>query len=1318
MSENMQNTLFRFISYRSPQLAQEGNKELNFIFDKRASSGSASNRSNSSVTTSCGFLNAVRLKGKCSKWSAMQTYALKNRTHFVQSEQQLKDDFGSLYELTNTLFSKRSELTEDEIYSLIIDDSSSSARLICEEFYSNETNFDKLWDNIYFQVITQNNFYLKESLFQLLITLNFLKYVHQNFNLNSGKGDFYFTLLNATVVLSEELFSESKVVPVTTEIALSGVMSLGIDNLGSEEEYPNQEYPNSFMQKKLAVEVAQLIINQSTTAIKELEQLIQKDVSFSLNYTLSTEAYFALFRVAEIPKIKSFQQAIDILKNRIDEENRIILNSTLFSESLVNISGVLISVQNLNQEVLPENSLRFAMISTPREHNKVQFILSIAGLPNDVFVIKASYQTTNQTTKSNSFKKVNTSSIILFPDDKALSTNLIEDHLIISGELSLSNNKTYQFVINVFEDGSQGVDKITNRLPLIGSGLLNQIKTNLVIRNPVSYANEVFGEVESFGEVAEGSSSSGNGTSGTFTSGSKEPPVEKEKTTNNNVAFVPNKFGFRQLGIAEYKKVEQSVRCYVPGEVSHIENIMAREYKDKTTRRLQKTENTDTTSSETEKERLTDTSTTNRFEMQNEISNVIQQSKDFSAFANVHGDFGMIKFDAGAAFATHTSKEESTRQAVTQAQEITNRALDRIVQKVKEERVRKVTEEYEETNRHGFDNRDSNQHVVGVYRWVDKIYKNQIWNYGKRLMYEFMIPQPSKLHRLALLEQTNNGFLDTIVKPIDPRTSTSFKLENYSALEDETILKFWTGKYNVTFNPRPLDNITIGKAFSFTIADTNGPAEYDEVSAQHAEIEVPEGYVGVLGKGKYNDAGLGEHRDRRMIISNISVQNDDISIPLNNATKVPVSYSSHGTHTGSVNFIIECKLTPEAIAKWQQDTFNKIIEAYEQALRDYNAQTDSQSKTRESNPLFYRDIEQLVLRKNCISYLIDRNPNGNKRYGQGMYAPEKNPKLNDYEVNLDQKMDDYGSFVKFIEQAFEWKEMSYNFYPFYWGAKNDWAELYQFESNDPTFREFMQAGMARVILTIRPGFEAAVMHYINTGQIWNGGQIPILGDPLYVSILDELKDIKPKKEGKAWETRVPTSLTILQAETIGLKVKKALPCNCDDKNDFENPSSITCSDDEFYIAKADEYVEFSYIGFDIAHRAMYDFPAKFNCCGQEINIQWDASWDTAFYLDKLYTKLAEEISLIKGIKAKYYSLNENAFGITFSINPSLIEIFVLDKFVQGRLDEMMDRLRLVFSEDSFVVTNPTNYVADRVLDKNKVNLPETTSPYPITLIQL
>ena len=75
------------------------------------------------------------------------------------------------------------------------------------------------------------------------------------------------------------------------------------------------------------------------------------------------------------------------------------------------------------------------------------------------------------------------------------------------------------------------------------------------------------------------------------------------------------------------------------------------------------------------------------------------------------------------------------------------------------------------------------------------------------------------------------------------------------------------------------------------------------------------------------------------------------------------------------------------------------------------------------------------------------------------------------------------------------------------------------------------------------------------GQIWNGGSVPVIEDELYMSIVDELKKPAGAKEGKAWLTRVPTSLTILQANSIGLVVDKALPCHCDEKDDFENPRS-------------------------------------------------------------------------------------------------------------------------------------------------------------------
>ncbi len=137
-------------------------------------------------------------------------------------------------------------------------------------------------------------------------------------------------------------------------------------------------------------------------------------------------------------------------------------------------------------------------------------------------------------------------------------------------------------------------------------------------------------------------------------------------------------------------------------------------------------------------------------------------------------------------------------------------------------------------------------------------------------------------------------------------------------------------------------------------------------------------------------------------------------------------------------------------------------------------------------------------------------------------------------------MDSYASFAKFMEQAFEWDLMSYHFYPHYWGAKEDWSELYQFETNDAIFRSFMQAGMARVVVTVKPGFEEAVMFYMATGLIWNGGQMPILGDPLYLSIVDELSEQEYVVE-ETWNTVMPTQLIALQ--TSGVIVEgKALPC--------------------------------------------------------------------------------------------------------------------------------------------------------------------------------
>ncbi len=91
--------------------------------------------------------------------------------------------------------------------------------------------------------------------------------------------------------------------------------------------------------------------------------------------------------------------------------------------------------------------------------------------------------------------------------------------------------------------------------------------------------------------------------------------------------------------------------------------------------------------------------------------------------------------------------------------------------------------------------------------------------------------------------------------------------------------------------------------------------------------------------------------------------------------------------------------------------------------------------------------------------------------------------------------------------------------------------------------------MARVIVTVRPGFEEAVNWFMKTGQVWNGGQVTTLDDPLFISIVEELRTTTGTVE-ETWESRVPTSLTVIQAGSLGLEVTQALPCD-DDCKDYK-----------------------------------------------------------------------------------------------------------------------------------------------------------------------
>lgn len=1157
-------TLFRFVSLRSTQLSDDQGFSKRFILIPE------------SLKDDLIFYKPVTL-GTGSKLKLLQTCAasFKDNPYCVSDVNSLKNDYSTLYSFATWLSRNKSTCSYEEFVS------QRDSVLASQNYIIPDVN--NLWNNLIYQVVTQKDFYIKEIVMQMLSALHVLQ------NSASAEDEFH-VLLNARIVLPKELMLDNETLPVSTSSSKMGTNQL-------KETFPSEE-----MIQQQAISSAKNRLEKADALKKNLfvaERQYQKE--YQAEYKIQEETY-----QREIaPILAEYSNAVALAKEEYCgvREPGVKYDPT----------DPCLQPKEIPYPILPKFEFYF------RDEVSADSLMPILKPENlDTLLDLLGFDFTAElSTERNTENDLNNLETLLegkntFTEITSLINEFVEKQNTVIVENTHGNNDAYTsiggFMIPLAKGGSlpftfQICPKSVYRnfnldlsLNVPDStwdvaGILYTLTSNAGVNNTSGYfvksrvgntifLNDLFqsGVEHTFLENAslEAKITFTNGRTAQFhlseiytkacvSSGfeleSIEEPVEPPVVIiDEEKDFIPSGFGFKHIGIADYLKVEQSTHAYVEGEVAHIENVMAREYREKSTRRLRRSENTATSSSDTEREQINDTTTANRFEMQNEISTMMQEASDIGATANTHMSFlgGKYTLDLGANYAHHQSKEESTRQAMIQAQDITSRAMDRIVNKVHEERIEKIIEEFEENNSHGLDNRKGDKHVVGVYRWVDKLLKNQIYNYGKRMMFEFMIPEPAKLHVLGMVSDKSIN-QTSLVKPEDPRADGNMQISDYSSLNTESKLRYWTSKYNVGLDTMLPDRVTVGKALDYSSAASKTAFSKSDF------VSIPENYTTVSCQVKHTKTfpggnnGFGDFAF--LLVGNTSLIEGNVSLP-GFIKEVPITIATTDAHFFHVTVNITCQLQSEYKKKWQQDTFKAIIDAYEEAMVEYNNKlSEEQNKavvTKDANPNFYRQIENTVLRKNCISYMADRTMGST--HGYGLSGLTQGSTFNDYETRLSSTLDKYTAFIKFMEQAFEWDNISYNLYPYYWGNNQNWLNLYQAENTDPLFRSFLQSGMARVIVTVRPGFENAVQFYLATGKIWNGGEVPVIGDELYLSIVDEMKEPIGLKQGKAWLTRLPTTLNILQAESIGLKVAHALPFTTENPDDFEVPSEVITED--------------------------------------------------------------------------------------------------------------------------------------------------------------
>ena len=613
----------------------------------------------------------------------------------------------------------------------------------------------------------------------------------------------------------------------------------------------------------------------------------------------------------------------------------------------------------------------------------------------------------------------------------------------------------------------------------------------------------------------------------------------------------------RSVGIAELLVVKQQIKRYEAGEIAHVENVLAGESKIRTHRQLDRLEEVFASIDEREVEKETELQTTERFELNRETTRTQELDLKTGFGLTLSGKYGpTVEFTSNLEVAAETSDQTTQKNTVEYAKEIVERSKDRIVERVRKERRRTILREVEETNEHRLEN-ESGEHRSGIYQFVDKIYESQVFNYGLRQMFDFMVPEPASY--LWYLEQLPQPDIDLPVPPI----RLEAEVADASEINEANYLPL-AARYGAKGIKPPPPLLTLRDA-QLTEGVGNESEGGQPRSRHEVAIAIPDGYrplfgfvtaMGTSDEEPTLSLSLGHVNDvwRPNAGERFSLNDDDMFVfrtndprfvffPVDSAVhlkdeKLFAQVFGHETASYSVHVQIMFLRRDEAMIGWRLATYDAIAEEYANALLQYQQDVEEVKQRQAAQsvntldigdaPSTNQHIIRAELKKHCLAIIRNEHLgllNTTHTPGDDVTPPQ----FDLVEVRTD------GAEIRFFEHAFEWDQMQYVFYPYFWARPGEWAKRFHARNMDSNLADFLKAGYARIVVPVRSGFDAAVAHYMATREVWQNTGEPVITDPLYKPIVDEIRertgaDLGEIPVGEPWETRLPTTAVVVRQQ--------------------------------------------------------------------------------------------------------------------------------------------------------------------------------------------
>jgi hypothetical protein len=615
----------------------------------------------------------------------------------------------------------------------------------------------------------------------------------------------------------------------------------------------------------------------------------------------------------------------------------------------------------------------------------------------------------------------------------------------------------------------------------------------------------------------------------------------------------------RRPGFTDLYVVRDEWNRYEAGEIAHIENVLPGEHKKRRHERVDETEQVTTSDRERTETNERDSQTTERFDLHDASTGDVSIAAHVDGKLDTSGQYGPTHVDTHLGASLDYSQEQADQRATDQSRETVSRAVTRVEERVREIRTTRTLSRITETNEHALTNASTKDPVVGVYRWVDKVQRVQVFRYPHRYLLEFQVPQPAAWWRWLIAGKSNRGLLTSEPTALTVDGTAGGRALTASDVTAATYLELGARYSTLGLTPPP-ENRVVAVALKRDSPDDPGTLKdsKDKEAIRFAidtTLAVPVGYQAtswtafVHSWHNYRFANGGGSIRMSVGSGDGAVASDSsggsFDKPLSGTVgsvstgTVPVAIMSDAVYGWSIDVLVTCAPLPETVTAWSIAAYEKIAASFFALQRQHREELAARAVAggiEGSSPARNLEVVRTEVKRLVVEMLTGSRFTGRPAIdpAQPKAVPPTGP-----HVQLGTSAT-VATEIQFLEQAFEWENLSYVLYPYFWAGEADWPDLADQDGPDAAFDRFLRAGSARVVLPARPRFAEQVQTYVELGALWGGGPVPAPDDEDYLSVADEIKaqQLAPDdgEKGEAWEVRLPTTLVWLENKA-GLPVK-------------------------------------------------------------------------------------------------------------------------------------------------------------------------------------